>query len=316
MSGGDEAVQATNDDATSCKLSAVSLGYWSDPFIPLMVKRGERRAPEMHLGYFARVAGVRLLMDKFFEACDTKIQIINLGAGFDTTFWRLVAEGRPVKSFIEIDFAGVTARKCYLIKRHRELLAGVASGGEEGEIRLSRTELHSTRYHLVAADLANLSELEAKLVESEVDFSCPTLVLAECVLVYVDTAKAGDMLAWLSSKFSSAAFINYEQLNMEDRFGQVMLDNLSSRGCLLAGVTACRDTQSQEERFTSHGWDGATCWNMNEVYKLLPQREVQRVEAIERLDERELLCQLFHHYGLTVARKNSANFNFDSVNFD
>jgi hypothetical protein len=47
---------------------------------------------------------------------------VNLGAGFDTLFWRLVAEGRPIKNFIEVDFSGVTARKCYLIKRHRELL--------------------------------------------------------------------------------------------------------------------------------------------------------------------------------------------------
>ena len=63
--------------------------------------------------------------------------------------------------------------------------------------------------------------------------------------------------------------------------------------------------------------------------------KVARVEAIERLDEKELLryfflnrtnffprsydfCfrQLFHHYCITVARKNSPNFNFDSVNFD
>jgi len=121
MSCGDEAVTATNDDATSCKLSAVSQGYWSDPYINMMVKRGERRAPEMHLGYFARVAGVRLLIDKFFEACDTKIQIINLGAGFDTLYWKLVSEGRPIENFIEVDFAGVTARKCYLIKVDRNI---------------------------------------------------------------------------------------------------------------------------------------------------------------------------------------------------
>lgn len=193
----------------------------------------------------------------------------------------------------------------------------MASGGEEeGEIRLSRTDLHSTRYHLVAADFVNLTELEDKLTQSEVDYNCPTLVLAECVLVYVDPAKVGRMLGWMSEKFSSLTFINYEQLNMEDRFGQVMLDNLMSRGCLLAGVSACTDKKTQEERFISHGWDSATCWNMNEVYSLLPQSEVQRVEDIERLDEKELLRQLFHHYGLTVARKNSANFNFDSVNFD
>jgi [phosphatase 2A protein]-leucine-carboxy methyltransferase len=100
----------------------VCLGYWSDPLLPLMVKRGERRAPEINLGYYARVMGVRLLIHKFFEACDTTVQILNLGAGFDTLFWRLVAEGRPLKNFVEVDFSGVTARKCYLIKRHRELL--------------------------------------------------------------------------------------------------------------------------------------------------------------------------------------------------
>jgi len=316
MSGGDDAVQSTNDDATLCKLSAVTMGYWSDPFLKHMAKPSsrDRRAPEIHLGYYARVAGVRLLVDKFFEACDTSVQVINLGAGFDTTFWRLLEEGRPVKNFIEIDFAGVSARKCHLIKRHKELMGLVA--GEEADIRLSKTDLHSTRYHLVAADFTDIPSLETKLAESEVSFSCPTLILAECALVYVDQNKTSKMMSWLANKFSSCTFVNYEQLNMNDRFGQVMLDNLMSRGCMLAGVLACKDKTSQVARFIENGWDTAQCWNMNEVYSLLPQGEVQRVEAIERLDEKELLRQLFDHYCITVARKNSTSFNFDSVNFD
>ena len=52
------------------------------------------------------------------------------------------------------------------------------------------------------------------------------------------------------------------------------------------------------------------------MYSLLPQDDVSRVERIEFLDEKELLRQLFHHYCITVARKNSPNFNLDSVNFD
>jgi len=316
MSGGDDAVQSTNDDATMCKLSAVSMGYWPDPFLPHMARQAcrYRRAPEIHLGYFARVAGVRMLIDKFFEACDTAVQVINLGAGFDTTFWRLLEEGRPVKNFIEIDFSGVSARKCHLIKSRKELMGLVA--GEEADIKLSKTELHSTRYHLVSADFTDLPVLESKLAESEVSFSCPTLILAECALVYVDQAKTSRMMSWLAAKFSSCTFVNYEQLDMNDRFGQVMLDNLMSRGCMLAGVAACKDKDTQVNRFTQNGWDSAQCWNMNEVYSLLPQSEVQRVEAIERLDEKELLRQLFDHYCITVARKNSASFNFDSVNFD
>jgi len=315
MSGGDEGVQATNDDATSCKLSAVSLGYWRDPFVQLMVKRGERRTPEINIGYYARVAGVRHLVDKFVEACDTAVQIVSFGAGFDTTFWRLVEEGRPIKRYIEVDLSGVTARKCFLIKRHKQLLASVA-GGEEGEVRLNKTDLHSSRYHLIAADFTDLQALQAKLTESEVDFLCPTLVLAECALVYVSPAKSSALAAWLAEAFTSLVFVNYEQLNMEDRFGGVMLDNLKARGCQLTGVVACKDKESQVGRFTNAGWNSAECWNMNEVYELLPKSEIARVEAIERLDEKELLRQLFHHYCITVARKNSPNFNFDSVVFD
>jgi len=316
MSGGDEAVQATNDDATQCKLSAVSLGYWSDDFIRFMSRgrSGERRAPEIHLGYYARVTGVASLIDKFFEACDTAVQIINLGAGFDTLFWRLAQEKRPVTNFTEIDFSGVTARKSMMIKRSKELMEPVA--GEEPEVRLSKTDLHSTKYHLIAADLTDLNVLETKLSESELSYTCPTLILAECVLVYVDQNKTSKMMSWLANKFSSCTFINYEQLNMNDRFGQVMLDNLLSRGCVLAGAGACQDKSTQIQRFVENGWDSAQCWNMNEVYSLLPQGDVSRVEAIERLDEKVLLRQLFDHYCITVARKNSSTFNFDSVNFD
>ena len=168
------------------------------------------------MGYYARVTGVASLIDKFFEACDTAVQIINLGAGFDTLFWRLAQEKRPVTNFTEIDFSGVTARKSMMIKRSKELMEPVA--GEEPEIRLSKTDLHSTKYHLIAADLTDLNVLETKLSESEISYTCPTLILAECVLVYVDQNKTSKMMSWLANKFSSCTFINYEQLNMNDRY--------------------------------------------------------------------------------------------------
>ena len=157
----------------------------------------------------------RHLVEKFVEACDTAVQIISFGAGFDTTFWRLVEEGRPIKRYIEVDLAGVTARKCFLIKRHKQLLASV--GGEEEEVRLNKTDLHSSKYHLVAADFTDLPALQAKLAESEVDFLCPTLVVAECALVYVSPAKTSALAGWLAQAFASLVFINYEQINMEDR---------------------------------------------------------------------------------------------------
>lgn len=62
-----EAVQATNDDASECKRSAVELGYWEDPYISLFVRSCERKAPEINRGYCARVKGVGKFIDSFLK---------------------------------------------------------------------------------------------------------------------------------------------------------------------------------------------------------------------------------------------------------
>ena len=50
-------------------------------------------------GYYARVKGVNHLLDAFLRKTECNCQVINLGAGLDTTFWRLkvgrVAPWRP-----------------------------------------------------------------------------------------------------------------------------------------------------------------------------------------------------------------------------
>ena len=38
------------------------------------------------------------------------------------------------------------------------------------------------------------------------------------------------------------------QVNMGDRFGQVMIDNLRSRHCLLHGVQYCASVETQKQR--------------------------------------------------------------------
>ena len=66
----DESVTRTNDDASQCKRSAVSLGYWQDPYLNSLVPRpglsgGEmRKAPEIHLGYYTRVSTIWNLLLK------------------------------------------------------------------------------------------------------------------------------------------------------------------------------------------------------------------------------------------------------------
>lgn len=94
-----------------------------------------------------------------------------------------------------------------------------------------------------------------------------------------------------------------------------MLENMSARGCGLPGVAACLSKETQIERFLKRGWTQAQCWTMNEVYDQLPRAEIKAVEKLELFDERELMRQLFEHYCLSVAYRNSDKICFDDIDF-
>lgn len=295
----DEAVIATNDDASECKRSAVRLGYWKDDYIGFFVRNPERRAPEINRGTFARVKGVEMCIEKFLKKTNGNCQIINLGCGFDTLYWRLRDTAHQVKNFIELDFPTVTARKCYSIKRNKVLLSKIHD--EDGEVKLSPTDLHGPSYHLMGVDLRNIEEVDHKLQQAEIDYTLPTIFLAECVLVYIEAQNCRNLLKWISNKFQTAVLVNYEQVNMNDRFSDIMVSNLRACGCSLAGVESCLSLETQTSRFIDCGWTGSRAWDMVQVYQSIAPSERHRVERIEMLDEGELLLQLFQHYCLVVA---------------
>lgn len=80
------------------------------------------------------------------------------------------------------------------------------------DVKLNRTNLHAFKYKLTGADLRVVSEVSAKLEESDIDYSLPTVFIAECVLVYMCTNKSSQLLSWIAKKFKSAFFINYEMV--------------------------------------------------------------------------------------------------------
>jgi [phosphatase 2A protein]-leucine-carboxy methyltransferase len=123
---------------------------------------------------------------------------------------------------------------------------------------------------------------------------------------------------------------------MNDNFGRIMLDNLRSRGCQLAGVDACLSPQTQIDRFDKKifsfvknnvkyflnlfanrfvrvGWDSARSWNMINIYEYLPVDDRYRMERLEMLDELELLQQLLQHYCITIAWKGGTMADVDHL---
>lgn len=305
MSDEDPVIQ-TNTDAALSKRDAVSKGYWHDPYIQYFVKTSERKTPEISRGYYARVQGVKTLLDKFLKVSGPECQIVNLGAGFDTLFWRLMDEKAQFKSLVEVDLPAVTTRKCYYIRLRKQLLKGIAT--EDDDVRVNASDLHAGHYHLVGCDLRELDVFEAKVVhESALDLKLPTMFIAECVLVYMSCDESAALLSWITRNFSQAVLVSYDPVNMGDKFAEVMVENLKQRKCLLAGLQACTSIKVQEDRIRHAGWEVCKVWTMNQVYQSFPATELRRVEKLEMLDERELLEQLLSHYCLCVAYKGGGS---------
>ena len=92
---GDAAIRATDSDASLARLSAVNKGYLKDNYIQHFVPRARfqpPRPPLINIGTYIRSEGIDKLVNTWIKICDaaqTSYQIISLGAGSDTRFWRL-----------------------------------------------------------------------------------------------------------------------------------------------------------------------------------------------------------------------------------
>uniref|UniRef100_H2V295 Leucine carboxyl methyltransferase 1 n=1 Tax=Takifugu rubripes TaxID=31033 RepID=H2V295_TAKRU len=280
MDTADEAVRATCDDATICKRFATSKGYWKDPYIQYFARSvGERKAPEINRGYYARVKGVNHLLDAFIRNSECNCQVINLGAGLDTTFWRLKDENLLPKKFFEVDFPTVVARKIHNIKTKPPLSKHLIETHSTDSLILDTQSLDSDRYCIIGADLRDISALDEKLKKFHLNPDLPTVLLSECVLVYMTPSQSSNLLRWAAEIFHTAMFINYEQ----------------------------------KERFLKTGWEHADALDMMTVYSMLPQDDVARMECLEFLDEKELLQQLLQHYNICWASKDKLNLGNSAV---
>jgi O-methyltransferase involved in polyketide biosynthesis len=65
---------------------------------------------------------------------------------------------------------------------------------------------------LLAADLRDLSALHEKLARVGFDFSLPTLVLAECVMTYMNPDESNRVIEWAVKVFPRCIFVVYEQI--------------------------------------------------------------------------------------------------------
>jgi len=251
-------------------------------------------------------------------------QILSLGAGSDTLYFKLKSCGLAPARYYEIDFPDAMKRKAAIVRRHPELLnvvqqRNVGHSDEEAEgarAAAAKREVdaytlpdNAGDYAIIGADLRDLQGLERALAAVDIDYTLPTLFLSECVLIYMLPQHSDALIAWSAERFiGGQVFVSYEQIHPHDAFGETMLANLEKRGCSLLGLTTYPDIESLRRRYTeAAGYTHYAGWDMNDMYRfyLQPTSEIRRIERIELFDEFEEWYMIQAHYHISMASREA-----------
>ena len=149
---------------------------------------------------------------------DVTPQVVSLGAGYDSSCFRLLSEGTN-GIFVEVDYPKTVISKCAIINSTPDLLKLLQD--PVFDLTNDTLPLKSKQYNLVGVDLCNISLLESILLVIT-NPSRPTLFLSECVMTYMSVVDSQRLIRWSSDKFVNSLFVTYEQIHPTDGFGLVM----------------------------------------------------------------------------------------------
>ena len=246
-----EGLALTADHAARGKHAAVSEGYWSDAFVGCFSRGGFdgfSPGPMINRGQYARVAAISSACEQFLNAtAGQAAQIVSLGAGFDTCFWQLQSAGAAPRLYVELDQEDVVRSKCSLIAAKPMLHRALSPEGAAC-VTPHGISSGSAGYRLLPVDLNDVAQLERALAQAGWTPAQPTLVLAECVLVYMVPEASRALVDFFGKACTRAVLVAYEMVGPDDPFGRTMLQNLRRRGCPLLGLSAVPTVQAQQAR--------------------------------------------------------------------
>ncbi|MCJ1388857.1 carboxy methyl transferase for protein phosphatase 2A [Xylographa bjoerkii] len=319
----DKIVQGTDNDANVSRVSAVEVGYLHDPYARLFATVGsQRRFPIINRGSdsnptpsplpndpfisgtYVRTRAIDKLVEEFlYSQRSTRKQVISLGAGSDTRYFRLMSREQPPDVlYHELDFPVNTALKIATIQKAPSLRSHI---DDPLFVLSTDTELHAPDYHIHAIDLRTLDRAYSQPIGpgklGHIDPALPTLLISECCLTYLapDTADAViKHFVGILSPATPAALILYEPIHPFDSFGKVMIANLAARGIVMQTIQKYHSLDAQKERLWNYGFiDGGGAEDVDFLYQeWVDEREKKRISRLEMLDEVEELNLLAKHY--------------------
>jgi [phosphatase 2A protein]-leucine-carboxy methyltransferase len=303
-------------------------------------------------GTWARTTAIDLLVDKFIASLvatpgSSRRQIISLGAGSDTRFFRLKQKysGIPKDDLLyhEIDFPTNTATKIRQLESSSfvnlaQELCGVDLLFQNADLGSDCTTAISAGapgYFIHSRDLRELAKSSKAL--PWVETNVPTLLISECCLIYLSPTDADAVLKYFTEMFQSTTplgIVIYEPIRPHDAFGRTMVANLTARGIHLQTLEANATLEMQKQRLKrfgfgapkredrDHGEDGVRAntdeggvgaidldymWSSWVDYK-----EKDRVTELEWMDEVEEWVLLMKHYCVAWGWRDGSEKGGDS----
>lgn len=204
----------------------------------------------------------------------TRHQVLVLGAGFDTRWFRLHEQLAPsCSAYVELDFAEVVAEK-------------TAALGDLPSFR-------DPRYRLVAADLHEEPALVVSrlLRDTGLDPGAPLLLLAECCFMYLRRSALHALLRALYARWGppgNLSVIIFDALLIrDDPFTLQMLENFARRGIHLD-----RDWLVPSTRPISALWSVCGQDDADPSCTLLTMRALEHSSALLSRADRSMLARM------------------------
>ncbi|TGZ78134.1 leucine carboxyl methyltransferase [Ascodesmis nigricans] len=321
----DATVQSTDNDAASSRLSAVRAQYLEDPFASLFSPPAPLKLPIINRGTYVRTTAIDRLVHAFL--CDSprtpaeqqsRKQIISLGAGTDTRFFRLYPTYSTPNALFpidlvyhELDFPTLARKKLSTILSHPKLRSCLS-----GDVELNNDtgRIHSDNYYLHPVDLRTLIPGTTPPLPG-INPTIPTLIISECCLIYLSPEEAENVVNYFTSILTgSLGMIIYEPINGSDAFGKVMVANLATRGIVLKTLEKYETLEKQQQRLKSAGFEGVGTADVDWLFENWSvDVEKERVAKLEFLDEVEEWRLLAQHYAVVWGWKGEGWIRWKSL---
>jgi O-methyltransferase involved in polyketide biosynthesis len=229
-------------------------------------------------------------------------QLLLLGAGIDISYEKLYSDSAAVFS---LDLPEI-------ISERKAALSVIQT--EETFMKNTVKDTFAAKIVAVPGDLRSFSSAWDSLLANGFDKECPTIVVLECVLCYIDTPSVEKLLSHLSGHLcKKSVLITYDpmaprssfsqsltSIPMSNGFAQMMADKFEDRK---APILHSVETKEIQKKFIlSCKWEHVLTLNMYQALHCFLAAEERRISILlEPFDEYTSLASLHKLYGITCA---------------